>query len=98
MRVLLLGHSYVREIEKLGHRSFKTDGTEFSLEYLYQSGGNYDTFLNDPSLLYFAHGYDPHYIIVILAGNAICEDIKNSELYKKARDFYLLVKSISALC
>ena len=92
MRVLLVGHSYVRELKKLCYTKFTTENTTFYVEYLYRAGGDYCTFLEDTSLLDFAEEYQPNYVIVILAGNAINNDISPSDLYYKARKFYSLLK------
>lgn len=88
MRVLLVGHSYVRDLMHLGYNTFHTEGEKFEVEYIYQSGANYDTYLNDTSLLDPAYGFQPDYVIVILAGNSINNYTPNSEIYQKARDFY----------
>ena len=62
------------------------------MEYSYRAGASYDTYLNHPDLLGDAENFNPHYIIVILAGNSINDAISTGELYQKCRDFYQLLR------
>ena len=81
MRVLLIGHSYVRDIMHLGY-----------IIPIFQSGAKYYTYFDNPSLLDTADYCHPDYIVVILAGNCINNYTASSELYQKARDFYSMLR------
>ena len=68
----------------LGPNYFHTAGEGFQVDYIYKYGANYSTYLNNPSLLDPADDIKPDYVIVILAGNGITNDVSSSELYQQA--------------
>ena len=93
MKVLLFGHSYVKDLKNLGYKSFVSNNVTFQLEYLYQPGGSYELFLNDHSLLNSAFEYQPDFIIVIIGGNALNNSKPDEEIRKQCRDFYQMLRN-----
>ena len=95
MKVLIVGHSYVRDLARLQgwHQNSRVtldNNTVVSLEYQFQSypGKDFDHFLNHPELFNRIGGAYPDIIVVILGGNAIVSNLSNSDLRGLIRAFY----------
>lgn len=92
MKVLVFGHSYVRDLQNLGVKCMKYEQQTVEIDYKYFSGANYSTFLSDNSPLLQSIAHKPEVIVVILGGNSISRDVTNFELFKQCRAFYKLLR------
>lgn len=93
MKVAILGHSYVRDLSRLGHQTITLDDNSVAeVAYFAFPGAKYVTFLNDPDLLTEAFAYRPDFFIIILAGNSFSVYNTNSEVYDQCTQFYERVK------
>lgn len=97
MNLLILGHSYVRDLKSLNQHSLKYDQQEILISYSSYPGATFDTFLKDSSKLSDPlRQYKPDIIVVVLGGNDINRDVTNHELFKKCREFYELLRGLAA--
>ena len=71
MKLLILGHSYVRDLSKLGVSYITHERNVIDVKYVAYPGASYDLFLRDPSKLTAALSYNPDIVVVVLAGNAM---------------------------
>ena len=99
MKVLLLGHSYVKYLERLGDwdREVKLDsGESLNLEFSFrsQAGKDYDHFLTSQSELEFVDLLRPDIIVVILGGNSITTQVTNSEIKWKSTEFFIKLNEV----
>ena len=93
MRVLIFGHSYVRDLLALGdwNRQVRlSTGKLVDLEFLfrYYSGKDFDYFLDKPEPFQAIKDLNPDMIVVILGGNLIVNGISNSNIKLMADNFY----------
>ena len=93
MKVLIFGHSYVRDLERLGHKEITVNNISLQLAYLSFPGFRFVDLLQNPELLDKAISLDPDIIIVILGGNDIRTDIDLSEVRDNCRNFFTLLRS-----
>lgn len=92
MNLLVLGHSFARDLQSLGLSSFAADHRNITVKFSTHPGANYDTFIENPSRLKQALVDKPDIIVVILGGNSIKRDVTNFEVFKKCRTFYELLR------
>ena len=92
MKLLILGHSYVRDLSKLGVSYITHERNVIDVKYVAYPGASYDLFLRDPSKLTAVLSYKPDIVMVVLAGNAIHRVISNYELFNKCKSFYQLLR------
>lgn len=92
IKVLVFGHSYVRDLESLNCKHINIDQRPVDIEYLSFPGADYDTFIEKPTLLQKVSSHNPDFIVVILGGNSIKRDLSNFELFHKCRTFYNLLR------
>ena len=95
MKLLLFGHSYVRDLSNLGILNFRVNQFDISVKYLYWPGAGYKKFLDNPSLIAEAVKYKPDIVVVILGGNSIRRDIGNHELFDHCRKFYTILRDLT---
>ena len=93
MKVLILGHSYVRDLERLGNREITVNNILVHLSYLSFPGFRFVDFLQSPKLLDKAISLFPDIILVILGGNDIRTDVDLSVVKDNCRDFFALLCS-----
>lgn len=93
LKVLLLGHSYVRDLEGLGHNAYTVEGVTFELQYMHISGGTFESFIDGGDLLRQAFSFCPDIVIVILGGNDLTNAVTNEEFYQRCRTFYVKLKA-----
>ena len=91
MKLMILGHSYVRDLSKLYILSFDLE-QNVQIKYWYWSIASYEKFLENPSLLSDAISYNPDFVLVILGGNSITKDVGSHELFIRCRKFYQLLR------
>lgn len=96
MKLLILGHSYVRDLKTLNIERYMVDQKSVEIEYSTIPGASYDTYLDNPDLLKNNLKNKPDVIVVILGGNSINRDITNYETFKKCRAFYTLLRAEAA--
>ena len=93
MRVLLFGHSFVRDLLCLGdwNRQLELDnGSKIDLEFLfrYYSGKDFNFFLFHPEHFDIITELNPDIVIVILGGNLIVGGRPNGNIKDLAYDFF----------
>ena len=93
MNVLVIGHSYVKDLSKLGHNSFTIDQNHYNVKFWYKSGATYKKFFVDRSFDQKIQIYNPDYIVVVLMGNSLTQNNSNSDIYAECREFYDNLKS-----
>lgn len=92
MKLLVLGHSYVRDLATLGVNNLAFGHTSIDVTYSAHPGAGYDKFLENPTLLTESLECKPDIVVVILGGNSILRDVTNFELFHKCRTFYELLR------
>ena len=105
MKLLIIGHSYVKSLSKLKINKFSVGERSVQIKFLYKSGATYDSILNKTQYLDLAEEYNPDFILIVLAGNSLNNSISNSKIYEQIREFYFALRSrlpksyiISAQC
>ena len=68
MKVVLIGHPNVRDLENLEQHSFSAENITLHVKYVHQPGVMYELFLNNPGLLDPAFEFEPDCVLVVLAG------------------------------
>ena len=91
-RLVVFGHSYAKPLKSTGIRVFCQDGRMITVRYVYKSGKDYDYFLNDESLLHDVGSFDPHYVFVTLAGNAVGSPKPIEEIETSCSIFYAILR------
>ena len=94
MRLLIIGHSYVRNLYERGVTSFEFNGTLVHVRYVFKGGASYDTYLNNPELFNPIESENADVVLVILAGNSIKNSVTNYQIYRQAVDFYQRLRII----
>ena len=92
MKILVFGHSYVRDLASLRVDSLNWQSQTLRIEYKSFPGAGYERFLDSPALLESLLTSKPDIIIVILGGNSITRDIVNHELQARCKRFYQLLR------
>lgn len=96
MKLLIFGHSYVRDLKSLNQYSLRYDQQNINISYASYPGATFDTFLKDSTKVSNTLSENnPDVIVVILGGNDINRDITNYELFKKCREFYELLRRLA---
>lgn len=93
MKVLVIGHSYVRDLSEFYRGSFVVEGTSFELKYLYKPGASYESLIDNTELFQDAIAYVPDYTVVILAGNSLKLDVGNSTIFHQCKSFYMKLRT-----
>ena len=92
MKFVIFGHSYVRDLESLGHFSMSTSKGKINIEYSSRPGANIDTYLKDPTILEEIADSKPDIVLAIVGGNSIVNGTTNHELCVKLREFYKILR------
>lgn len=93
MKLLIFGHSYVRDLATLNVNSMTFDQRPIEIKYVSFPGANFDKFVEKPSLLNEIVSNKPDVIVVILGGNSIHKDVPNFVLFNKCKAFYQLLRN-----
>ena len=95
MRVLVLGHSYVRHLRQTGPgwqaiNLVNRDGTTVCPEISFDAhpGKDFAYFLEDEARLNSITRVDPDVLVIILGGNSITPNSQSGDLRQLARAFY----------
>ena len=70
-RLVIFGHSYAKRLGRTGVKTFCQEDRLITVRFVYKSGKDYDYFLENELLLHDIGAFDPHYVFVVLAGNAV---------------------------
>ena len=94
-KVVIFGHSFVRDIASLGRRVITlSNDVEFCLNYLSVPGASFATFLNDNKHFEHLRSLNPDFVIVLLGGNDLRIDTELAEVYKDCTKFYTRLREI----
>ena len=101
MRVLVIGHSYVRDLATHGpwqQELTLSTGGRVNLVFSFSAyrGKDFDFFLAHPAWQDRVREIDPEVVIVVLGGNSIIGSLTNSQIKQKAAAFYLLLKAAAS--
>lgn len=99
MKVLIFGHSFVRDLLCLGDWNREVeleDGSKENLEFLfrYYSGKDFDYFLSHLETFEVIKNINPDAIVIVLGGNLIVDANSNSAIKLLATDFYNQLKQV----
>ena len=99
MKVLLIGHSYVNHLKRVGSwdRRIRLDNNshvDLDFSFHSQPGKDFAYFLENEGSLNCVSEVDPDIVVVILGGNSIVDHNDNSQLRVFALDFYRKLKSL----
>ena len=92
MKVSIFGHSYVRNLSRLGHDYLIIGGTTIHLGYFSYPGYGFQEFLSNPSLFDNLLQSKPDIMLVILGGNDIKVHVDLSEVKSHCEQFYRLLR------
>lgn len=93
MKLLVFGHSYVRDLAKLNVNQMMIEQRSVEIKYVSKPGASYESINKQPELLTEAITYKPDVVIIILGGNSIIRDRANYEIFRECRSFYQLLRS-----
>ena len=97
MRLLIFGHSFVRDFSRRNIFQFNLGDIVVQIKYSYYPGVTYRKILDNPKLITDALlSYDPDFLICIVGGNSINNNISCAELCRECRQFYELIRSLSS--
>ena len=92
LRVLLIGHDYIRRImEHLKSKvvdSFTVGSVQVKVDFVYSEGADYARYNESSYLEDWIMEFKPDIILVVLAGNGIKTNIPVPVYYDALRDFY----------
>ena len=101
MKVLVVGHSYARDLKSvfpvLDNLSLELKNEEkvhFDLRFLAYPGKDYRYFLDHPELFELIKDAKPDIIVIILGGNSIVASKTNSQINQEIRLFYTHLKTV----
>ena len=90
MKVALLGHSFVRDLE--AHARASASGSAHAFAYFWKPGSCFNHWLNWPSQLRECITFNPDIIYIVLGSNSIVESILLCETKQNAKSFYKALK------
>ena len=94
MRIAIFGHSYIRDIQTLGHNKLTFGDTKVELNYFPFPGACFKDFVYNKEKLHDVILFAPDIIVVILGGNDI-KVVKDLNVIKDdCKEFYILLKSV----
>lgn len=93
MKIAIFGHSYVRDLELLGHSDFVISEVPVSFQYFAFPGAGFRKFLNNPRLLDEVVLEKPDILVIILGGNDIKVNVELKEIKENCKEFFRLFRS-----
>ena len=90
--ITFIGHSYVRDLAKLGHKTLLIDSVQYKLEYIASPGGTFQTFLRKPAFFQRLQASEPDFTFVILGGKDLKMNINLQDIFDDCQAFYRMVK------
>lgn len=92
MKVSIFGHSYVRDLQRLGHESATINDVTATLKYYSFPGSGFKDFLSNGDLLNGLVQGKPDIVVVVLGGNDIKVDVDISNVKHDCERFYKLLR------
>lgn len=86
--LLIISHSYGQKLESAGFSRMISEGHDVDVKYVYRSGATYNTYLTDSTLFSQIASANPHFVLVILAGNSISSDTSRQTIKRQCLEFY----------
>jgi lysophospholipase L1-like esterase len=94
-KVAYLGHSYVRDLQKLNRLRDDISSSETcTIQYFCRPGSCFSTWLQRPKQLLDCVEYDPDFLVVCLGGNSIIDRVSDSLLQEQCYQFYELLNTL----
>ena len=101
MKVLVVGHSYAKDLERLflTYTNLTLElknnkQVKFDIHFHAYPGKDYEHFLNNPELFEVIKLEDPDMVIIILGGNSIVETKTNFQIAQNIRLISTHLKSV----
>ena len=101
MKVLVIGHSYARDLRSmfphfdgLAFDLSNEEKVNFDLRFQAYPGKDYQYFLDHPELFELIKNENPDVIVVILGGNLIVASKTNSQINQEIRLFYSTLNTV----
>ena len=83
-----MGHSYVKQLATMERINMEVRNFSFEMKYFHHSGASYDTYLQNEDWFREIARYEPHYVVVILAGSSISCDAGRNVVRSQCAEFY----------
>ena len=94
MKVVLLGHSYVRDLGRLSESTLEVNSSvKLEISYSAFPGAKFSHFLENLDRLQDLFHAQPEFVVVILGGNDFDNNSPLSEICDRARAFYHILRS-----
>ena len=94
LKVAILGHSYVRDLESLSiYEGFLNDNTPYEIKYFFEADSCFDFWLNWPQILHDCIEFQPNILFVVLGSNSLVENVRVSFIKRKAQIFFEIIKN-----
>ena len=91
-RLVILGHSWVERLSRLGIKSLKQDGRKVEVDYKFKRGLTFEQIIGDERLLHEVGKYLPHYVLVILGGNDVGSPKHIEEVENECAIFHSMLR------
>ena len=96
MRLLIFGHSYVRDLCNCNLFNLVIENKNINIKYIYYPGAGYHKILRNPHLLIDPlHSFNPDIVITILGGNSVYSTTEYSIVTEQCREFYKILRNNS---
>lgn len=93
MEIVIIGHSYVRDLERLRVFQICDKNLTLNLNYFYIAGATFQTFLDNFEILNKVFDRKPDIVVVYLGGNDIKINVHIQKVYEDSSRFYSLLRS-----
>lgn len=94
MKVAYIGHSYVRDISKLGYQFSKfNDSKLFEIKYFSIPGSNFLTWIDWPDQLHSCVEFSPNILVIVLGGNSIVDQISDADLRHNCKVLFTILRN-----
>ena len=92
MRISIFGHSYVRDLQRLGHDTLTINGITAHLNFFAYPGFGFKDFLSNHRLFDNLIQGKPNIVVVLLGGNDIKVHVEVSSVKSDCEKFYRLLR------
>ena len=92
MKVLIFGHSYVRDLSQLGNRLVNVKELPVHFSYFSYPGFSFSDFLEKPHLLDCLIQEDPDIVVVVLGGNDLKVNVELVQVRENCENFFKLLR------
>ena len=90
--ITFFGHSYVRDLARLGHKTLLIDNIQYKIEYIASPGITFQTFLKNPAFFQRLQVSKPDFTFVILGGNDLRMNINLQNIFDDCQAFHRMDK------